>query len=375
MATDGIDNYWEDGSSAHPWATASYAVGRAKTESPGVANTILFKPGVYNSFTLSPSCNGTAEAPLTIASEIKWKAIIQGNPIGHGIYLASGTLWIVVDGFEVTGATFDGIKVSGNYSTVKNCWVHNNTQMGISMHGRTNGTIERNLIEYNGTHIQFHHGIYVDGNNHLFNANVIRHNAGNGMQLYPSISHSVIINNLVYGNRGIYKSGILVSCPTGGGQNIIANNTIADNINYGISVWTGNGEIVANNIFYGNVNHTSFTATTNIIALNNLIFNPTTSTLSGTGTIYADPNFVDSELGAYWLAQGSPASASGNITYLPTNDFWGNTYSGLPYIGAFAYRPELVPLTYRTETLGWEDGYGYAHSSSGVLCGPDYWQT
>jgi len=57
--------------------------------------------------------------------------------------------------------------------------------------------------------------------------NIVRHNSGFGLHLYPSIRRSVISLNLVYGHW--YCSGIIVACPEGGGQNLIVNNTAVDN--------------------------------------------------------------------------------------------------------------------------------------------------
>ena len=112
-----------------------------------------------------------------------------------------------VDGFEVSGALMDGIKMYGNHDVVRNCWSHNNAAMGVASHGYNDVLIENNLIEYNGQHIQFHHGIYADGSGLTVRNNIIRHNASFGVHLYPSITHSKIYNNLAYGN---YAAGILI---------------------------------------------------------------------------------------------------------------------------------------------------------------------
>ena len=41
---------------------------------------------------------------------------------------------LLVDGFEVMGGRYDGIKMNGDHNTIRNCWVHNNKAMGIAMH-------------------------------------------------------------------------------------------------------------------------------------------------------------------------------------------------------------------------------------------------
>jgi hypothetical protein len=103
------------------------------------------------------------------------------------IVSGDGCHWLTVDGFEVLGARYDGIKLNGDHNVVRNCWVHHNTQMGIAMHHVLNGTIENNLIEFNGCHVQFDHGVYADGDGLTVRGNIVRHNAAFGLHLYPSL--------------------------------------------------------------------------------------------------------------------------------------------------------------------------------------------
>ena len=238
IATDGkADN---DGSKEKPWHSVEYALSKV-----GGGHTIIVKPGIYRGpVRIAKQYAGTKENPTIIKSEVKWKAVIVGAPY-HVISNGDGCDWVVIDGFEVMGARYDGVKMNGDYNTVRNCWVHNNAHMGVAMHNQKGGVIENNLIEFNGSHVQFHHGVYASGDRLTIRANIIRHNAGYGLHLYSSIKNSVIANNLVYGHAR--KPGIIVACPSGGGKNIIVNNTVALN-NGAISIWDGNGEVVVNNI-------------------------------------------------------------------------------------------------------------------------------
>ena len=70
---------------------------------------------------------------------------------------------IVLDGFEVSGARASGVSMNTDFGTVRNCWVHNNDHMGIPRTDHRGVRIEANLIEFNGCNIQFHHGVYADG--------------------------------------------------------------------------------------------------------------------------------------------------------------------------------------------------------------------
>lgn len=56
---------------------------------------------------------------------------------------------------------------------------------GIAMHNQKGGVIENNLIEFNGGHVQFDHGVYADGDELTVQGNIVRHNASYGLHLYP----------------------------------------------------------------------------------------------------------------------------------------------------------------------------------------------
>jgi parallel beta-helix repeat protein len=334
----------------------------------GGGNTIIVKPGTYlGPVTVSGAQAGTASSPTIIKSETKWMAVLVGSG-DHGVYTGTGANWVVLDGFEVMGARYDGIAISGDYSTVRNCWVHNNARMGISMHGRTGGVIENNLVEFNGTHVQFHHGVYADGVGLVVRGNVIRHNAGFGLHFYPSMKGGVITNNLVYGQAR--QSGIIVVCPTGGGGNVVANNTVADNAT-AITIWGGKGEVVVNNILRVAGDPLVFdSATTSVLADYNVC--SVRSSHQGAHDRIADPNFVDAKCGAYWLAAGSPAIGAAARAYMPAADFWGRALpaSGAVDAGCFPY---LSPLCSTTARSTWYSGWAYSYGPVDGARMPDLW--
>ena len=210
-----------DGSRTKPWPSVEYTLSQA-----GGGHTIVVKPGLYRGpIYIAKQFAGRRERPTVIRSEVKWQAVIIGAEY-HVISNGGGCDWVVIDGFEVMGGRYDGIKMSGDYNVVRNCWVHNNKAMGIAMHNRKGGTIENNLIEFNGDHIQFDHGVYADGDGLTVSGNIVRHNASYGLHLYPSIKNSRVVNNLVYGQ--VRRRGIIVACPDGGGKNVIVNNTVVE---------------------------------------------------------------------------------------------------------------------------------------------------
>jgi len=323
----------------------------------GGGHTILLRPGVYRGPIQVPKSRaGTKERPTVLRSEIKWKAVVIGGP-AHVISNGDDCHWLVVDGFEVMGARSTGIKMSGDYNVVRNCWVHNNGHMGISSHGRTGGTIENNLVEFNGQHVQLHHGVYASGDGLTVRANVVRHNASFGLHLYSKISNSVVAHNVVYGH--VRKAGILVACPEGGGKNTVVHNTVADNAG-GIDVWKGDGEVVVNNIVVARSGEAlSFGNGSKIVRSE---FNLTTG----------DPKFVDARHGIYWLRADSPAIGKASAPDAPKADFWGRARpeDKAPDLGAFAFDPALDLKQAAWAPSSWAYSFGVNDERGGP---PDFW--
>lgn len=355
-----VDN---DGTSERPWPSVQYALDKV-----GGGNTFILKAGIYpGPIAISKAYSGQPDSPTVIKSEVKWKAIVVGSST-HGVYTADNANWVVFDGLEVSGATDDGIKMQGDYGVVRNCYVHGSGSMGLSAHGKKGWTMERNLLEFNGQNPQFHHGIYADGDTFTIRDNIVRHNAGYGMQVYPSASNGYIMNNVVYGQPR--KAGIILQSPKGGGHNVVANNTIADNVGGGISLSNSDTEVVISNI----VTTASATpivmnsASKNVWFANNLC-QPACG-VEGDGNITGDPLFVYTMRGAYYLMPGSPAIAAGKLELSAAQDFWGLTRKEKPDLGAFSY---LQYMSTDASRSTWYSGYAYRFSLNSGQNIPDLW--
>src|SRR5262245_19715660 len=360
VATDGKAD--GDGSKDKPFSSVEAALGKV-----GGGHTIIVKSGVYRGpIQIARRFAGTKETPTTIKAEIKWKAIIIGSS-GHVISNDDDCHWVTVDGFQVQGARYDGIKMNGDHNVVRNCWVHNNQAMGVAMHNKRHGFIENNLIEFNGSHIQFDHGVYSDGDDLVIRGNVVRHNASYGLQLYPSLKNSVIANNVVHGQ--VRRRGIIVACPKGGGQNRIINNTVVED--QPLTIWGGDGELVANNILVGRGGEALFLdqQTRNVSADYNLCVPK--SERQGAHGVTDDPMFVEAARGLFGLRAESPARGKGNPEHAPATDFWGRPRARgqPPDLGAMPFVLELASPQARKRFEGsW--AY-YRHGSGGTI--PDLW--
>ena len=192
--------------------------------------------------------------------------------------------------------------------------------------------------------------------------NVVRHNASYGLHLYPSISKSVIANNLVY--EQVRRRGIIVSCPEGGGKNVIVNNTVMED--YGITIWNGDGEIVANNIVVSENAPLSLNENTSNVLVDYNLFVPE-SDRQGAHGITGDPMFVDAGKGVFWLREGSPAIGSGSTEHAPPLDFWGRDKS--KDLGALSFVPFFASEQARD---GWDYGWAYHRHSAKMM--PDFWE-
>lgn len=208
--------------------------------------------------------------------------------------------------------------------------------------------------------------MYADGEELTVRGNVLRHNANFGLHLYPAIQHSRIENNLVYGQ--VRGSGIIVSCPSGGGKNIIVNNTVVER--RPLTIWKGNGEVVANNILVAEGKDEVLTyseGTTNVLVNYNLCLPKFAR--QGAHGISADPMFAEAGRGLFWLRAASPARGKGSPDYAPANDFWGRprTKDQPPGLGAMPFAPGLA------ETRGrFDHGWTYhRHGGGGTV--PDLW--
>jgi len=334
------------GSQAKPFPSVEMAL---KNTTGG--DTLVFKPGTYigTQITLTPRHAGSAQKPTVLRSQHKYQAVLHGSPV-HNIYVKSGCDWVIIDGFESSGARYSGIKSDADYTVIRNCRIHNNALQGIEAHGVLGTVIENNLVEYNGEHLQFCHGVYADGDKLTIRNNIVRFNSGWGLHLYPAIANSKIENNLIHGND---RWGIALYSKPQVGSNRIVNNTIVLNGN-GIAVKNGRDEIIANNIVVGNTGW-KFERAEPIENLDGgylrkgkitIDYNLCLPRSRGAGPkgISADPMFLDMKKGTFYLRKNSPAIARGSRKYAPERDFLNRPLptGKAPDLGCFAYDPALL---------------------------------
>ncbi|MCJ7778667.1 MAG: right-handed parallel beta-helix repeat-containing protein [Sedimentisphaerales bacterium] len=317
----------------------------------GGGNVFIFLPGNYVGLqiTLTPEYAGSPQQPTVLKSQEKYKAVLHGSP-EHNIYVRKGCNWVIIDGFESSGARFTGVKSDADFTVIRNCRIHNNALQGIEAHNVHGTVIENNLVEYNGENPQFSHGIYADGDSLIIRNNIIRFNSGWGLHLYPEIANSRIENNLIHGNG---RWGIGLYTRPDVGSNRIVNNTIVFN-GAGIAIKNAHNEIIVNNIIANNTGWV-FEKVSPIQNLDGKIFKENESLIdfnlcvpplmeAGSHGITLDPLFLDAQKGVFYLKTGSPVIGKGSGEYAPEMDFFSRKRPAEKAVdlGCFPYEPFLL---------------------------------
>ena len=345
----------------------------------GGGNIFIFKPGNYvgTQITLTSEHAGSPERPTVLKSQYKYKAVLHGSPT-HNIYVRKGCNWVIIDGFESSGARYTGVKSNADYTVIRNCRIHNNALQGIEAHDVRGTVIENNIVEYNGEHLQFSHGIYADGDSLVIRNNIVRFNSGWGLHLYPKIANSRIENNLIYGNE---RWGIGLYSKPDAGSNRVVNNTIVFN-GAGIGIKSAHKEIIVNNVI---VNNTGwfFEKAGSIQNLDGKIFKESAALIdynlcipplevAGPHSESADPLFLDAQKSVFYLKRGSPAIGKGSKEYAPERDFFNRKLSAdkAPHLGCFPYEPSLLKPEARK---GWYYQWPFLFKGHSETM-PDLWQ-
>lgn len=184
-----------------------FAVAQVPTTQPG--GIVLLAPGEY-----APCRIDTPG--VTIRSSTPGAAWIHGSRT-HGIYVGPRAADVTIDGLFVSGSWYAGIKTDAPRTTLSRCTLTQNGH-GIEAHNVDNLTVVGCRIVWNGRDPNSDHGIYADGSGIVIRGNVIEHNSGFGVHLYPAATGAVVMMNRVVADR---CSGILLQ-----GSGSVANNFV-----------------------------------------------------------------------------------------------------------------------------------------------------
>ncbi|MDB5039194.1 MAG: hypothetical protein JWQ35_2722, partial [Bacteriovoracaceae bacterium] len=356
VSTSGSD--LNTGTSSSPFRTITKAYNLA---TPGT--TILVAPGTYTDYQsagwgLHLNRSGTASAPIVLKSQIRGKAIIDGEMRFdriRAIYLDGS--YNIIDGFQITRGARSGIDVvdaASNNQIIRNeihhngnyDWISTNGQDGIySSESTSNNIYLQNYIHDNGrpstnSNYPLDHGLYLCGDNELVANNIVVKNAGNGLQIagYTTVSNMRVYNN-VFASNG--TNGIILWMALNGVQ--IKNNIFFQNVKLAISSYDAHGSGIAidRNISFGN-------------GLGNydLARGGSDFIYTATPPVISDPLFINNA-SDFHLQSASPAINAGIALTEVTTDLEGvSKPQGAGYdIGAYEFIPPTSPTCNTTSNL------------------------
>jgi hypothetical protein len=336
-----------EGSQAAPFRSILAA---SEAAQPGT--TVHVAPGTYGGG-FTTVANGTASARIVYVSDAPYGAKV----VGAGAATNQTGWWnrgnyVDIRGFEIDGTGAQatswrfGFYGSGSYTTFQgnkvhdiltdatafaNASAHGGGGAGVEMdnyYGDVFGSVIGNIvygIGPTGETSSLVHGIYQVESGAVAN-NVIYDVAGNGIVTWHGARDIRIVNNTVDGARGggiVVGSGDSGSSSTSGDYITVANNIVTFSL-WGISE---SGITGPNNRYVNNLLHKN--TTWDIRLQNGLV---------ATGTMKADPKFVDAGAHDYHLQSGSPAVGAASAGYVPSTDLTGNSRSTTaPDIGAYEH--------------------------------------
>jgi parallel beta-helix repeat protein len=323
VSTTGSDG--AAGSLDHPWRTPQHGL-----DVMHAGDRILLLGGTYSTGALYASQNGTSSAPVELGAYGGQQVVIRGSIRIAAAYFTLSNL--ILDGSTSPGQVL--ISISAGHVTVTGNEVRNSTMSGIYIGGASSFRIVGNWVHDNGSHlvgsVPQDHGIYVEqGRSGLIANNIIEHNFGYGVQLYPEPSKTLVTENTIVAN-GLQQSGSQGASGVVIGGSGASGNTVADNIVVGngeIAIRSlkpvGSGNKVLDNLGYGN-------------AMGDFPAGFYTAGLSYKMNFSAAPHFVDPMNHDYRLQADSPARDRALKKYATKTDYAGHTRSH-PDLGAFEY--------------------------------------
>ncbi len=224
-----LGNDTNDGSQTGPWQTIGKAAATIRA-----GQGVIVKPATYKEMVTVNLGHGTSGSPIIFkAANDEGKVIVDATGLARGFSVQKNH--VVLDGFQVTGASEFGINCYQNrYGVIRNCEIYGNA-VGLRLYyGYSYDELWANNLIYDNTDDGIRFGS-VGTNTEIRNC-TIDGNGGDGIDLQSyggapwGIMDSIVTNNGLYGVTGGSARRIIYSDVWG--------NT-SGNYNGGITAGTG----------------------------------------------------------------------------------------------------------------------------------------
>lgn len=303
--------------------------------------TVYVLPGTYTGGMITTK-SGTASARIRYVSTTRYaaKLVAPAGSTSQYAWLNQGN-YVDIVGFEIDGRLApkwrNGILTHASYGVINENYIHHLAQAvpcdsnGGSAINSTyyykgvNIEMERNVVhDIGAANCKFIQGIYA-GTSGTIKNNVVYRVGYAAIHLWHDAHNLKITNNTVLSSG----YGILV----GGGD--FYHLSMADNVEVSNNIVINNGAGIGEQGKVGN-NNQFF----NNLTYNNKAYNMSVNGFNAaTGTITADPQFMDVAGNDFRLKSTSPAIGAGAFNSMPATDFDGvkRPYGGRPDLGATEY--------------------------------------
>lgn len=289
----------DDSSDGSSWSSAKKTVQAAIDAACVKGGEVWAATGIYNeevSIAAFTSLYGGFAGTETSKEQRDWRrntTVIDGGGSSAVVTASSGYRYVAIDGFTICNSSAIGCGIRSNKCSP---YIANNTVTGTGTGiAGASGTVVWNNVFNNAST-----GISCSG---IAANNTIRNNVGYGLRL----SSGIVTGNVIIGNGGgIYASGI----------SKIINNTLLGNqaLDGGVLYLTGTSTVANNIIAFNSTGVYRKTGTATL--RNNCIYNPGGTNYAGVsagmGDISVDPQLVSVQYGRAHIMTGSPCIDAGN---------------------------------------------------------------
>lgn len=303
------------GTLPRPWRTVQHGLDRLKS-----GQALLLRGGTYRE-NLVLTHGGAAKRPLVVQNYPRERAVLlpgDGDENNMPLQVGSGAAHVRFSGLVFEGArgpSTANVYVWGSAHdiTFSRCEVRKSARQGFFSESTTRAIsiVGCDLHDNGGSGPDnLDHNVYMEGRDHVIANSVITGaRNGYGIQLYPSSTHVLIVNNTIADNRtGVIVGGEGSQATT---KALLVNNIVAFNEREGITTYWGDGSRGRDNF-----------------ALNNLGYENGDGNFDGGGISYTrnyerNPRFLSRSARNYHLGSTSGALDRALRSYAPGFDFDG----------------------------------------------------